>query len=451
MNSRRNFLKTLAASGTAAVVWPGISCAANNTNNTINANNSSFADGASDRRYWVGTVKRLGGRVLDPISQHKLKKTIPCENNRRHGDRSRFSPLEAFARVLFGISPWLELEGLSGAEGALQSTLREQARAGLDAATDPQSPDYLFAPTKDESIRVYSAEIAVALMRAPTTLWRQLGKDVQKRVIVALQANRNIPPVWNNHVLFAAAIEAFLYDQGQPTKEEWLEGYIRQMLSWYAGDGFYKDGDFFHYDYYNSYVIHPYLVELFDLLRRHDSRLEDSYKNELVRARHYSSYLERMIAPDGSYPPTGRSLCYRFGVFHVLSQMALRHQLPEGVTPAQVRCGITAVMRRTLEAPGTFDADGWLQLGVAGHQPELAEWYTTTGSLYYCCSGLLALGLPPQDAFWSDPPAPWTSQRFWSGADMPYTHSLSDKKYEVNITTLPRNGAESIAAPHAAQ
>lgn len=60
-------------------------------------------------------------------------------------------------------------------------------------------------------------------------------------------------------------------------------------------------------------------------------------------------------------------------------------------------------MRATLEAPHTFDADGWLRIGLAGHQPLLAKPYINTGSLYACSLILLPLGLPSSHAFWSEP------------------------------------------------
>ena len=67
--------------------------------------------------------------------------------------------------------------------------------------------------------------------------------------------------------------------------------------------------------------------------------------------------------------------------------------------------------------------NGWLQIGLAGHQPALGEPYISTGSLYLCSAAWLPLGLPPDDPFWSHPPQPWTSQTIWSGKDIPADHS----------------------------
>jgi len=146
----------------------------------------------------------------------------------------------------------------------------------------------------------------------------------------------------------------------------------------------------------------------------------------LARAQRYAAILERLIAPDATFPAIGRSLCYRFGAFHLLAEITLRRQLPGGVSPAQVRSGLTAVMRHMVDAPGTFDENGWLRLGFCGHQPEIAEPYISTGSLYLCSAAWLPLGLKPADPFWSSPPQPWTSQKAWRGDPLPPDHAMTE-------------------------
>ena len=90
-----------------------------------------------------------------------------------------------------------------------------------------------------------------------------------------------------------------------------------------------------------------------------------------------------------------------------------------------------------IEAPETFDANGWLQIGFCGHQPALGEDYISTGSLYLCSAGLLPLGLPPEDEFWSAPAERWTSQKIWSGGNAPADHAIGDTK-KVELPTLKR-------------
>jgi hypothetical protein len=144
------------------------------------------------------------------------------------------------------------------------------------------------------------------------------------------------------------------------------------------------------------------------------------------RARRHAAIQERLISPEGTFPAVGRSLAYRAGALQILGQMALRHDLPPDVAPSQVRAALGAVLRRTMEAPGTFDAEGWLRLGFCGHQPGIAERYISTGSVYLCAVGLLPLGLPAQDELWAAESRPWTAQRAWSGQPFPIDKALSE-------------------------
>jgi hypothetical protein len=91
-----------------------------------------------------------------------------------------------------------------------------------------------------------------------------------------------------------------------------------------------------------------------------------------------------------------------------------------------VRSALTAVIKRMIEAPGTFDKDGWLTIGFAGHQPGIGEAYISTGSLYLCTAGLLPLGLPAGDEFWTDPTSDWTSVRAWRGQDLAADHAIKE-------------------------
>ena len=43
---------------------------------------------------------------------------------------------------------------------------------------------------------------------------------------------------------------------------------LRQHAQWYKGDGVYGDGPEFHFDYYNSFVIQPMLLDVLDACAR---------------------------------------------------------------------------------------------------------------------------------------------------------------------------------------
>ena len=193
---------------------------------------------------------------------------------------------------------------------------------------------------------------------------------------------------------------------------------ITKHEQWYKGDATYGDGKWFHSDYYNSFVIHPMLLDVLGVLSEKGLDENSFYNTELERFIRYAEQQERLISPEGTFPPMGRSLAYRFGAFQVLSQAALMKRLPPYIVPAQVRSALTTVIARQLSQEGTFDVNGWLQLGFCGHQPEVAETYISTGSLYLCTAVFLSLGLPPTDEFWTVGYTEWTAVKAWSGKKM---------------------------------
>ena len=219
-------------------------------------------------------------------------------------------------------------------------------------------------------------------------------------------------------------VEAGLYVLGEPYDIMRVLYAVRSFQEWYKGDGTYGDGADFHWDYYNSFVIQPMYVDIVTLMAGEHPELAELVPVVQARSARYASVLERMIGPGGSYPVVGRSICYRFGCFQMLAQTALQHRLESHLTPAGVRCGLTCVIRRVMEAPGMFDEQGWLQPGVYGYQPELAEEYINIGSLYLCSAVFLPLGLSPADPFWSDPDAPWTGKAVWNGGHITIDHAL---------------------------
>jgi hypothetical protein len=387
--------------------------------------------GQQDRAAWLKVVERVSQPVLEAISQQKLRATMPIECVKGHEqDRAQSTHLEAVGRLLSGLAPWLEAGPGSGAnsdpeEEKLRSRYQEWARLAIRYGTDPKSPDALNFGTNQQSV-VDAAFLALAIVRAPTQLWEKLDSTTKENLVRALVETRKIQPGFNNWLLFSAMIEACFCKYGQPWDTMRIDYALRQHQEWYKGDGVYGDGPAFHWDYYNSYVIQPMMLTVLDAVSTVTHRWAFLNSAVTARARRYAAIQERLISPEGTYPPIGRSLAYRFGALQHLAEMAWRRDLPERVTPAQVRAAMTAVITRMASAPGTFDAQGWLNIGFAGHQPSIGETYISTGSLYLCSAAWLPLGLDASDEFWSAPPQPWTSRKAWSGVDVPTDHAISD-------------------------
>ncbi len=410
---RRELLKSCLAAGVGVSVGP-VAIAAG----------SAVPGIGEDRASWVVMLDRVAKPVLGALSERQLKAAMPVEAFAgREQDRRKCTYLEAAGRTLAGIAPWLEHGPQSGAEGELRERYCEMALRAIAAGVDKGSPDYLDFGGDRQTI-VDAAFLALAVVRAPRELRDKLPVEVRKQLADGLRATRGLLAGFNNWLLFAAMIEACLFALGEDWDRMRVDYALREHQSWYLGDGTYGDGPHFHWDYYNSFVIQPFLLNLMDVVGGQEPGWAAMKEGIVARARRYAAVQERMIAPDGTYPVVGRSIAYRCGAFQLLGEMALRETLPEGVAPAQVRGAMTAVMRRTLTPAGTFDEKGWLKIGLAGHQPSLGEPYISTGSLYLCTAAFLPLGLPAESAFWSGAPVPWTSVKAWRGDDVKADHAV---------------------------
>jgi hypothetical protein len=379
-------------------------------------------DAVAERAAWVAMAQRIAEPVLSRLAAGALKQAMPVEQA-EGANRERVSHLEAIGRLLAGLAPWLALPPDDSAEGRLRARFADLARRGLAQAVDPASPDALNFTT-DRQPLVDAAFLAHAIVRAPKTLGEALEPPVRARLVAALESTRTIMPAFSNWLLFTAMVEAGLKTLGASWDRVRVDYALRQHQQWYVGDGHYGDGPAFHWDYYNSFVIQPMLLDVLGTLGGEDPAWTQMRAPVHDRARRYAAVQERLIGPDGTFPPIGRSIAYRAGAFQLLAQMALRQELPEGVAPGQARAALSAVIARTLGAPETFDAAGWLRIGLAGHQPGIGERYISTGSLYLCATGLLPLGLPADAPFWTEPARPWTARRAWAGEPFPIDHAL---------------------------
>jgi len=374
------------------------------------------------RNVWYRTLHKMTDPVFSALAEGRLRECMPVhfgQENRGRGPR--VCHLEAVGRSLAGLGPWLAAEGLDGEEADMQNALFEKVVAGLAVGLDPQSPDRLDFIYENELRErqplVDAAFLCHGMLRSGGNIWAALDRLTQQRLVDALQRSRKIIPPACNWLLFSSTIEVFLRSIGAEWDALRIEAAVRAHEGWYLGDGWYGDGPTFMTNYYNSFVIHPMLLDALAVLAQDDrllpeTRLESFHSLSqtcLERAQQYILHQIRMVAPDGSFPALGRSITYRCGAFQLLAQLAWEDRLPENVSPGLSRTCLSRVIHRTLFHPDTFDEAGWLQLGLCGHQPELAEGYISTGSLYLATTAFLPLGLPASAPFWSDPDEtmPW--------------------------------------------
>jgi hypothetical protein len=412
---RRNFLKNASVLGVTPLINPIVS--ADLTTPDLPAINT--------RTLWLNYLEKLADPVLTALAADQLKQKMPVEAKipALINERIKYTHLEAFARLLSGIAPWLQAEQLDTKEMQLQDKYFKLALKSIKNAVDPKAKDYMNWGDEGGQPLVDASFFAYALLRCPK-LWQGLEQQTKNNVIACLKKTRSIKPPETNWLLFTAMIETFFISINEPHDKSKIDYAIQRHTEWYKGDGMYGDGAEFHWDYYNSYVIQPYLYDILKVVSVKYPEFEPVKKKVLGHNLRYALIQERLIAPDGTYPPIGRSITYRTGAFHHLANMASQQQLPTQMSAAQVRCALTAVIEKTTSSTEMLDANGWLRIGLYGHQPSLAENYISTGSLYLCAAILLPLGLPESHPFWSSPDEDWTSKKEWKGANIAADHSF---------------------------
>ena len=376
------------------------------------------------RKFWLDTMLKIVTPVLTALKEDRLKESMPVECANGVTDRENYTYLEAFGRTVVGMAPWLGCKTLSSEEEELRRQYAETVRECIKVATNEHSKDFMNFSYGHQPI-VDAAFLAQGILRAPHELWEPLDIETKERLIKAMKNTRTRKPYICNWLLFSAMTEAFLHHVGDESWDRMRIDYaLLKHMEWYKGDGWYSDGNDFHLDYYNSYVIQPMLIEILKEVGDEEPSWKKMTEQVWQRGARFATYLENFISPEGTYPLVGRSLTYRFGAFHLLSLTAYSHRLEKDIKPAQVRNALTKVIERTLKSPDNFDGQGWLTIGVCGHQPNMGENYISTGSLYLCSSVFLPLGLDENDEFWSSKDEPFTMQKLWSGENLHAKHAL---------------------------
>lgn len=91
-------------------------------------------------------------------------------------------------------------------------------------------------------------------------------------------------PGYSNWLLFSAMVEAALSLMGSWWDPMRIDYAVRTMNIWYKGDGLYGDGPPFHWDYYNSFVIQPMLLNILDTIAKSSTAWESFRPAMMVRA-----------------------------------------------------------------------------------------------------------------------------------------------------------------------
>ena len=395
-----------------------------------------------DRKLWCDLLSNMALPVLTNISKGTLQQNMDLETGPLWDHRDEnLGYVECFGRLMAGLAPWLSLPPDNSAEGKQRQLMLNMALEGYRNAVDPLSSDYL----KWEGHRhllVDAAYFAESFIKGFDAIWCKLDDTTRSRYIEKFIHLRSEVPYYNNWLLFPAVIETFLNKAAGNGDNFRIIHALRKIEEWYVGDGWYSDGPNFSFDYYNSFVIQPMYVEC--LMELESQGLDKALIKgiDIQKAKQSLQRLgcitERLISPEGMFPVVGRSITYRSAFLHSLSYLSYIDKLPDSLSYGQVRSAMTAVLANFFCGSQNYNSKGFLQLGFNGHQVEVADRYTNSGSLYIASLAFLPLGLPESHSFWTSPYEDWTSKKAWGGMHFSIDHAYNNQPISLKLSIKER-------------
>ncbi len=379
-----------------------------------------LADFENKRSDWTSMASKIAMPVFADMAKKQLMTTMPFQSAKNETKRAEVASLEIFGRTFYGLAPWLA-QAEKEPNKQQEETRLLLRKLAIDALLNGCEENHIdsFNFNQPQAL-VDMAFLVFGLIQSWDGIWMKLSKDERNKVLKTVAKASSIKPYDNNWLLFAGMVEQFLKINSEPFDQQKIDHSTAKHIEWYKGDGWFGDGQEFHFDYYNSYVIQPFMLEL--LKDQPDKR-----QTMIKIAQRYAVFQEKMVAADGTFPPVGRSLVYRCGAFHHLAYMVQNQLLPDSLSAGQAKRALGKVIGKTLSHPSNFNQD-WLTIGLSGNQPGLGELYITTASVYLCLFAFLPLGLPATHAFWTCKEEPLTVEVAFGQSNL-----LADKALKISF------------------
>ncbi|WP_436960998.1 DUF2264 domain-containing protein [Streptomyces sp. SudanB182_2057] len=372
------------------------------------------------RAHWEAAADRLLAAVEPYASPDRALYHLPGDHVSSSGRLS--DGLEGYARTLL-----------------LAAFRRDENALGRYADGLATGPGGVWPRITDRSQPlVEAASIALALRLTRPLLWDRLAAPVRRRTADWLADALTAAPWPCNWELFPVTVGGFLAEIGhrEEAARAAIDRGLERIETWYAGDGWYTDGDGRKFDYYNGWAMHLYPV--LHAWLAGDTGLLDRYGRRL--SRHLADYA-RLFGGDGAPLRQGRSLTYRFATTAPLWLGALTGHT--SLPPGQTRRLASGALRYFLGG-GAVDERGLLPLGWLAPDTSLVQSYSGPASPYWASKGFLGLLLPPGHEVWTAPEEAAPVERADAAHPVPVPNWLLQSTASDGLVRLHNHGSEDV-------
>ena len=288
-------------------------------------------------------------------------------------------------------------------------------------------------PTNCFQQTVETCALVIGLWACREEIWDRYSKEERDAVADFLKGYAHAATVPQNWRLFNMLDMAFLYMEGYEIDEHVMREHAQAILSYYVGDGWFRDGHSF--DYYSCWAFNVY-APIWNLWY--------GYENEPYIAQRFEEASNKLMETypdffdgDGYTMMWGRSCIYRFAAASPLDANFLLEK-PKA-DPGRARRIASGSLLQFLTR------DDFLEnmvpaLGFYGQFTPLVQGYSCAESVYWIGKAFLCLHLPEDHPFWTAK----ENNGDWDKDSVKVTTldgpALSYSNHPENKTTILRTG-----------
>jgi len=358
-----------------------------------------------NRNHWIDSAKFLIDGVFKHIQSFESPIVLPKQHEvtyPKQGDpiwKFKAAEYEGLARIFMAAAPVInecpdwESHGYNVKDYYANQILR---------ATDPNSPNYLW---KVSELRqkfgsqhyqhtVEGAALVIGLMACKKQIWDQYSQAQKDQVANFLNDYAHNRTLGHNWRFFNVMMLTFLKINGYPIDEIALKDHLQHLMSYYTGDGWYRDHldfDFYipwAFQFYGplwcSWYGYEYEPDIAHIIEERHSEFMKTYPLFFSRKEHQLMW--------------GRSIIYRcaasapFGAAFLLKKT--------NVDPGWARRITSGNLLQFLARDDVF-YQGIPCLGFYRSFEPLVQFYSCAASPFWLSKIYVALTLPADSDFWT--------------------------------------------------
>lgn len=257
-------------------------------------------------------------------------------------------------------------------------------------------------PTRTFQQTVETCALVIGLWLSKEEIWDTYTKDEKDSIAEFLNGFATCATVPQNWRLFNMLDLAFLYMNGYPINENIMLDHAQAILSYYVGDGWYRDGQSF--DYYSVWAFNMY-APIWNIWYGYEkepyiAKQFEKHSNTLMKT--YTAFFDK----NGHTNMWGRSCIYRNASTSAFDGNLLLNK--STVNPGEARRIASGSLMQFLSRED-FMYKGVPTLGFYGEFTPLVQGYSCAESPYWLGKAFMCLHFPKDHPFWTEK----ESSTFW--------------------------------------